>query len=167
MSVSTPTASKIRVADEVFIATALLHRENPGREDFTLTEIVQRAQRENIFGEVRPGVRVHASLHCVANRAPNDGRYRMLYETAANQRRLLLEGDAFHPRRSGKIFPDPREIPAKYHELLEWAKQRYRRGGGNGGKWLGEIFQLRGMGSGIWRSEHGDEYVRRLRKGWE
>ena len=85
-------------------------RENPGREDFTLTEIVKRAERENLFGEVRPGVRVHASLHCVANRAPNPGRYRMLYATQANKRRLLMEGDAVHPQRNGKIFPDPRRF---------------------------------------------------------
>lgn len=83
----------IKIADEVFIATALLHRENPDREDFTIGEIVERAAKENLVGELRRGVRVHASLHCVANRAPNLGRYRMLYATGDRTRRLLQSSD--------------------------------------------------------------------------
>ena len=57
-----------KVADEVWIAVALLHRENPKREDFTVTEIVERARREKIAGGLRPGFQVHVYLHCVANR---------------------------------------------------------------------------------------------------
>jgi hypothetical protein len=157
----------IKVADEVFIATALLHRENPSREDFTLIEIVERVERENIFGKTRPGVRVHASLHCVANRPPNPGRYCMLYATGDRTRRLLLAGDDIHPDRSGKIFPEPEEVPSKYRELLEWARERHSRGGGHRGKWLGDLFKMRGMGSELWRDERADDYVRRLRKGWQ
>src|SRR5712692_9175185 len=107
---TSPTAG-LRVADEVFIATALLHRENPDRNDFTLSEIVDRAERENLYGELRPGVRVHASLHCVANRAPNPGRYRMLYATGDRTRRLLRAGDAYHPDRTGKLWPEPDAVP--------------------------------------------------------
>ena len=44
-----------KVADEVWIAVALLHRENPKREDFTISEIVERARREKIAGALRPG----------------------------------------------------------------------------------------------------------------
>jgi hypothetical protein len=72
---------RIKVADEVWLATALLHRENPSRNDFTLNEIVERAAKEGIVDERRPGVYVHAALHCVANRPPKPARYRMLYET--------------------------------------------------------------------------------------
>ena len=58
----------LKVADEVWIATALLHKENPTRGDFTVAEIIERARAENITGEMRSGVQVHAYLHCVANR---------------------------------------------------------------------------------------------------
>ena len=75
---------RTKVADEVWIAVALLHRENPKREDFTITEIVERARREKITGDLRPGVQVHVYLHCVADRLPNPGCYRMLYATAKN-----------------------------------------------------------------------------------
>jgi hypothetical protein len=73
-------ARSVKVADEVWIATALLHRENPKREDFTVAEIVERARRENISGKLRPSVQVHVYLHCVANRPPNPGCHRMLYD---------------------------------------------------------------------------------------
>jgi hypothetical protein len=86
---NTKAAYKIKVADEVWVAMALLHREYPSRTDFTLNEIVERAANEGIMDELRPGVYVHAALHCVANRPPNPGRYRMLYETRPKYRRLI------------------------------------------------------------------------------
>ena len=54
--------NQVRVADEVWIATALLHRQYPEERDFTVGRIVQRAEAENITaaGSLRPGVRVHA-----------------------------------------------------------------------------------------------------------
>ena len=103
----------IRVADEVWIATALLHRQHPEQGDFTVGEIVRRADAERVTGagRLRPGVQVHAYLHCVANKAPNPGRYRMLVETTKGRRRLFRPGDPCHPlRASGKDVPDAREI---------------------------------------------------------
>lgn len=69
---------QVKVADEVWVATALLHRENPKRNWFSVEEIVDRAAREGLVKPQRPGVYVHAVQHCVANRPPNPGRYRML-----------------------------------------------------------------------------------------
>jgi len=111
----------IRIADEVWIATALLHRERPRAADFSLKEIEARLVREGLTGERRPGVYPHVSVHCVANRPPNPGSYRMLFETAPSRRRLFRPGDPYHPKReAGKIVPDRAEIPAKYHPLLDW-----------------------------------------------
>jgi len=157
----------LKVADETFLATALLHREQPERLDFTIGEIVERARRENLFGELRPGVRVHATLHCVANRAPNPGTYRMLYATGKRTRRLLLAGDDVDPDRTGKIFPQDEDVPPKYREIVEWAKQRYGTEKQDRGRWLDSVFQLRGLGKELWRGEDADEYIRKLREGWE
>lgn len=156
-----------KVADEVFVVTALLHRENPDREDFTIREIVERAERENLAGELRPGVRVHASLHCVANKAPNPGRYRMLYATGERTRRLLRAGDDVHPERTGKMWPEAKDVPERYRESIEWAKRRHGTGGPKAKRWLDGIFALRGMGKALWRGEDPDEYVRKLREDWE
>ena len=67
----------IIVADKVWIATALPHRRLPDRDDVTVREIARQARTEKIAdGPLHTGVR--ACLHCVANKAPNLGRYRML-----------------------------------------------------------------------------------------
>ena len=162
-----PEAPTIRVADETFLAVALLHREHPDRADFSIAEIVERAARENITGHLRPGVQWHASIHCVANLAPNPARLRMLYATGEGRRRLLKRGDDVHPARTGKIFPNPEDVPEKYRELIEWAKQRYGEEDGGGERWLEGIFQLQGLGKEIWRDVDPDEYVRELREGWD
>ena len=106
--------ANVRVADEVWIATALLHRQHPDRDDFSVGEIVRRAEAEKVTGSgaLRPGVQVHAYLHCVANKAPNPGRYRMLVETSKGRRRLFKPGDPCHPlRASGKNVPAANAIP--------------------------------------------------------
>src|SRR5215467_8224143 len=117
----TDQAVEIKVADETFLAAALLQQEHPERSDFTISEIVERARKENLSGVLRPGVRVHATLHCIANRPPNPGRYRMLYATGEHTRRLLLSSDDVHPSRTGKMFPGPEDVPPQYRELIEWA----------------------------------------------
>ena len=111
----------IRVADEVWIATALLHRDHPRAADFSLKEIEARLVREGLTDDKRPGVYPHLSVHCVANRPPNRGTYRMLFETAPSRRRLFRPGDPYDPKREGgKMMPNRTEIPAKYHPLLDW-----------------------------------------------
>jgi len=118
----------IKVADEVWIACALLHKENPDREDFHVNEIVDRVVKENIFGRLRPGVIIHVNQHCVANRRPNPGNYRMLYETRRGMRRLFKDGDDYHPyREGGKTKPRKSDIPKKYWPLLEWYDKEYNK----------------------------------------
>src|SRR5215470_9351001 len=95
------TAFQLKVADEVWIATALLHRERAGQNDFMIEEILDRAARESGKDPLRPGVYVHIVQHCVANRPPNPGRYRMLVETAPGRRRLFRNGDSYHSGREG------------------------------------------------------------------
>lgn len=123
--------TKIKVADEVWIATALLHKENPKRSSFSVREIVDRVAEENIYGRLRPGVQIHAYMHCVANKRPNPGNYRILVETKEGGRRLFREGDEFHPyREGGKMKPNPYDIPEKYEELLDWFDGEYSKRGG-------------------------------------
>ena len=63
-------AEDVKVADEVWIAAALLQREHPDRDEFSLKEIEERLKRENLAGGVRAGVYPHISVHCVANVRP-------------------------------------------------------------------------------------------------
>jgi hypothetical protein len=158
---------QIKVADEVWIATALLHREHPDQSDFAIDEIVQRAAREASSQPLRPGVYVHVVQHCVANRPPNPGRYRMLYESAPGRRRLFRKGDTYDFAREGsKTAPSREDIPSEYADLLNWyqvwnqddIEERIKND---------PLLALMGSGKDLWADEHADEYVRRLREGWE
>jgi len=163
----TVAISTIKVADEVWIATALLHREHPGSQDFSIEEIVNRARQEGLCTPTRPGVYVHVVQHCVANRPPNPGRYRMLAETGEGRRRLYRKGDSYHPGREGaKITPEPEDIPSSYRELLEWYRHWSEQETSATSK-EDPLLALRGSGRGLWSDEHADRYVERLREGWE
>jgi hypothetical protein len=92
----TSSSVKLKVADEVWVACALLHRESPEAKDFSIEEIVRRAQQESPAESLRPGVYVHVVQHCVGNRPPSPGRYRMLFETGPGRRRLFRQGDPWN-----------------------------------------------------------------------
>ena len=153
----------IRVADEVWIATALLHREHPRETDFSLKEIEARIEREGLTDETRGGIYPHISVHCVANRPPNGGTYRMLFETAPSRRRLFRPGDPYHPKReAGKTVPDPGHIPAKYRPLLDWYEREWAPAPA-----ADPLLALADRHRKLWKSVDPDEYVRSLREGFE
>jgi hypothetical protein len=167
MATATDPKRSVKVADEVWIAAALLHREHPDRHDFTPREIEERARQEGLTMRLRRGVYVHAVQHCVANRRPDSGRYRMLVETGAGRRRLFRPGDAYHPAREGaKYVPDRAEIPPRCHDLLDWYARDYASSSAPGNE-IDPILALRGIGKHLFADEHADEYVARLRRGWD
>ncbi|MGC2231750.1 MAG: hypothetical protein WBA09_09600, partial [Candidatus Acidiferrum sp.] len=135
--------------------------------DFSIEEIVERARREGLHEPLRPGVYVHVVQHCVGNRPPNPGRYRMLYETSEGRRRLYRENDPYHSEREGgKVAPDPADMPAVYGELLEW----YLDWSAQSTRHQAEsdpLLKSGGSGKKLCSDEPADEYVRRLREGWE
>lgn len=124
----TETLIRIKVADQVWVATALLHREHPERSDFSKQEIFARAEHEDPEGARRPGISQHISTHCVASKKPNPAKHRMLTRTGTGRRRLFRTGDKFHPLRSGgNVAPSREDLPEKYHSLLDWYEQVYNR----------------------------------------
>jgi hypothetical protein len=164
---------ELKVADEVWIAAALLQKENPSKRDFSVEEIVDRARKEANTQSLRPGVYIHAQMHCVANRPPNPGRYRMLIETSKGRRRLFRPGDPYDRQRDGsKTIPSSQDVPPAYHYLLDWYQQwaaanSPRGGSGNAEPNMDPLLRLRGSGREVWKHEHADEFVRNLREGWE
>jgi hypothetical protein len=160
---------RVKVADEVWVATALLHRKYQDCFDFTIEEIMESARQmwRESTGPLRPGFYVHVVQHCVANRPPNPGRSRMLVETASGRRRLFRPGDYYHPEREGaKTTPKREDLPHRYEGLLSWYRDwcavASRKAHQND-----PLLALRGSGKHLWANEHADEYVRRMREGWE
>ena len=175
--------STVLLADGVWIATALLHRKFPERQDFSEAEIQASFLNEGFpRGKHSNSLPAHVSSHCVANRPRSrkkedpsrlqGGAYRILYETRSGFRRLFRLGDDVHPdrqqqRRPSKSTPRRDQIPTHYLSLLDWYDQ-----------WHPQIppaikierleddplLRLRGSGRHIWADEHADEYVERLRR---
>lgn len=128
---------------------------------------MERAKKEERNIPFRPGVYVHVVQHCVANRPPNPGRYRMLFESAPGRRRLFRKGDSYHPEREGaKITPQQEDMPYGYNGLLNWYNDWSARATSAATK-ADPLLALRGSGKQLWADEHADDYVRRLREGWE
>lgn len=165
--INSAIGTELKVADEVWIAAALLHRAHPEAQDFAIDEIVQRANEEGLCKPFRRGVYVHVVQHCVANRPPNPGRYRMLWETAPGRRRLFRNGDSYHPDREGaKITPKREDLPSGYNGLLTWYRDWVLVAASTASQ-EDPLLALRGSGKNLWAEEHGDAYVRRLRDSWE
>jgi hypothetical protein len=159
------SATDIKVAAEVWAATALLHREHPDSRDFGISEIVARAEKENIAGRLRPGVYQHVVSHAVANRPPSPNRYRYLFATASDRRRLCRLSDPTDPGRlRSNMLPDRNDLPERYRPLLEWYRTDYVR---RGGTEQDPILALIGLGKEIWKGVDADEYVRQLREEWD
>ncbi|MDO8750120.1 MAG: hypothetical protein Q7K03_03105 [Dehalococcoidia bacterium] len=116
----------VKAADQVWIAVALLQKEQPGRGDFSIEEIKGKLLQE--FGLVYAPATIltHISKQCVASEIPNPGRYRMLTRTSRGRYRLFRPGDYYHPEREhGKTMPSAREIPAEYLVLLDSFETEY------------------------------------------
>ena len=168
------TAGKILIADRVWIATALLHRQNRSKNDFKKDEIRRKMEDEGLAeGVERTTLSAHLDQHCVANVPPSSGKYRMLYETIpGGNLRLFRPGDLTHParvprRKPSKIVPKREEIPQEYWHLLDWydiwIKETHNVPAPI--NWEDDpLICLIGSGKHIWADEHADEYVENLRR---
>jgi hypothetical protein len=158
---------EILVADECWVALALLHREHPERTSFTPRQILDRLKQERAHAGLRPGVQTHIYLHNVANIPPNSAKYRMFYRLEDATLRLYRPGDDFDAARTGKAVPQRSELPQRYHELLDWYENEYCRLGSPEDEKCDPILQMLGVGREIWREEGGDAFVTRERASWE
>jgi hypothetical protein len=89
----------------------------------------------------------------------------MLCDSGKGRRRLYREGDATHPKRKGKITPEPEALPDRYRYLLDWYRNQYAPPPRD--TWLQGVFGLIGAGEEVFRGIDPDEYVQELREGWD
>jgi hypothetical protein len=173
------TGTNVKLADRIWIAVALLHREMSTREDFSRAEIRAKLRETGLMDlwvPLKPqSVNAHLKEHLVANVPPSSGKYRMLYEAQPGLLRLFRQGDFVDPGRQPKrpskhipkIIPERGEIPANYRPLLDWyeswSKQVHTSGAAI--TWEDDpLIRLIGSGKHVWADEHADEYVERLRE---
>jgi hypothetical protein len=168
-AIAEKTAARVDLtaAEAVWFATAALHKRHPGASGFTVEEIVDEALRQNLTSVKQSTLYQHALQHVVANRSSQPNRRRMLVEIEGDRRRLFVEGDPEHADRRGSLsIPNFSALPQDLKHWQSWYEtwsSRFRK------SWeeTDPLMRLIGSGKHIWADEHADEYVRRLREGWE
>jgi hypothetical protein len=166
------------IADRIWIATALLHRQQPRQPAFTRDQIRAKLAEEGLLEAKEGAINAHLKQHCVANVPPSSGKYRMLIEVAPGKLRLFRPGDWTHParlqpRKPSKSIPSREEIPKPYWPLLDWyaawstprASAPSSQSSAPADRWADDpLLRLTGSGRHIWADEHADKYVEKLRK---
>jgi len=157
----------LSIADLVWVATASLSREQPGRSGFSSNDIRQKVYEiEPDHGFSDSGIRTHISSHCVANKKPDPGKHRKLYLNPDETYRLYRPGDDCHSdRNNGKTLPKAEQIPPKYRDLLDWYTAAQDSAKSKPGK--DPLLALRGLGKEVWKDLGGGEnFIRELREHW-
>jgi hypothetical protein len=163
--------SELRLADRIWLAVAALHQLHPHAVAFSKVEIREELSKSGLGDGTNPAsVNAHLKQHLVANVPPSTGKYTMLFETRTGSLRLYRPGDLIDPQRRSargtKHMPKREEVPAQYHELLDWYEEwSKQRPGDRAIDWENDpLIQLIGSGKHIWADEHADEYVENLRR---
>jgi hypothetical protein len=163
---------ELLLADRIWLAVAMLHREFPDREDFSKDEIRRRLADSGLdAGLKRTSIHAHLKEHMVANVPPSSTRYRMLFETRPGYLRLFRPDDPVHPlRQTGKLtkhMPEREKVNREHQSLLDWYENWIaRRPPPAAANYEDDpLIRLIGSGKHIWADEHADEYVENLRRG--
>lgn len=87
----------------------------------------------------------------------------MCYRLPDATYRLFRQGDDYHSQRTGKTHPQRRQLPERYHYLLDWYEREYSSAANAGASLADPLLSLSGVGREIWVRVDADEYVNRLR----
>jgi|HubBroStandDraft_6_1064221.scaffolds.fasta_scaffold260740_2 hypothetical protein len=151
------------IADTIWLATALLEKENPRAEGFSYETILRKVSE--LDASLKPGsVHAHLSAHCIASKRASPATLRILTENPDGTLRLFRSGDPYdRTRRVGRTQPRPNAIPAEYHSLLQPGDNRAEPF-----RFLPEedpILALTGVGKEMWKRLGGGEaFLRALRE---
>ncbi|MEO6805101.1 MAG: hypothetical protein ABI209_03040 [Edaphobacter sp.] len=152
----------LKVADAVWVGTALLHEKTGRNDGFSTEEIVSFVQLHRLTKGAYKSIWQHVNQHCVANRKPQPNRICMLFATGQGNRRLYRPGDEskIYPGRKGApTHPDWDSLPKQYQYLRDWYEEWTRA---TASEMKDPLLEL----VGTWSEEPADEYVARLRENW-
>lgn len=112
----TKSRKNIPIHVEIWIASRILSEQ---REFFTKKELMVYIERE--FEDTRPGISIHISSCCVANKPSNHpSNYNYLYWISRGEYRIYRDGDNTHPDKIGwPSQPLVEGIPVKYRYLTD------------------------------------------------
>ncbi len=158
----------LTVAEAVWIGTALLQKkagaENRNVGFDTGTIVVHVFSLRLTKGQYK-SIWQHVNQHCVANRPPHQNRTRMLFAQGRGFRRLFREGDrSDEGRRDAPFHPEWHKLPPEYQYLQHWFEEEWNIPAPDGSE--DPLLAAMGSGAELWKHEHADEYVSRLRADW-
>jgi len=117
-SLTTPTV--------VWLATALLHRDNPQSDAFSAKEIFNKVKQMNLLSVSDSTINMHITSHCVASTKASPDKHRKLTRVQSGWYRLFREGDSFHETRStGHSAPLAEMIPIEFKDVVDWYNIQY------------------------------------------
>ena len=117
-SITTPTV--------VWLATALLHRDNPQSDAFSAKEIFYKVKELDLLSVSDSTINMHITSHCVASGKESPDRHRKLTRVRAGWYRLFKEGDSFHETRStGQTAPLTGMLPLRFKDVIDWYNREY------------------------------------------
>jgi hypothetical protein len=156
------TGFDLTTSNAVWIATALLHRQFPKREAFIYEEILRLVVELNLTNASEESVLQHVRQHSVANKKPQPNTVCMLFDPGGGTRRLFRRGDvASAGRNENRTHPEWGDLPAKFADLRSWYEDVWNKPAA--GQETDPLLRL----AGTWKGEPADQYVARLRAGWE
>jgi len=112
-SITTPTV--------VWLATAILHRENPQSDAFQAKEIFHKVKELDLLSVSDVTINMHITSHCVASTKASPDRHKKLTRVRSGWYRLFQEGDPVHETRvNGQQEPLPEMLPSQYQNIVDW-----------------------------------------------
>ena len=157
--------ANLTVTNAVWVATALLHKKYGERDGFAPEEIVQCVRELNLTEGSEDSIRQHVRQHSVANKKPQPNTVCMLFDPGGGVRRLFRTGDkAWLGRNVSRTHPKWEDLPAKYQDLRRWYEEDWDVSGR--GDEEDPLLALVGSGRHLWKDEHADEFIARLRSDW-
>ena len=129
MNSNQPTISpkkSITTPAVVWLATALLHKENPQIDAFQAKEIFHKVKELDLLSVSDSTINTHISSHCVASGKESPDRHRKLTRVRSGWYRLFKEGDPFHETRAtGQIVPLAGMLPLRFSDVIDWYNKEY------------------------------------------
>jgi hypothetical protein len=150
----------LKVADAVWVGTALLHEKTGQDDGFPTDEIVEFVRQHHLTKGAYKSIWQHVNQHCVANRKPQPNRICMLFATGHGSRRLFRPGDRPYEGREGApTHPEWNSLPQQYQYLRNWYEEWTRV---TPSAMKDPLLEL----AGTWTDESADQYITHLRQNW-
>jgi hypothetical protein len=160
LAINAEKGSLLKIADAIWVATALLHLGRPAQNAFTIDEIVEKTVSLGLTNAAEKSIRQHVLQHCEALSKPQPNRSRILYATRTTHRRLFRTNDRCHAGREGApTHPEWSALPPEYDHLRHWYEEVWNVRSQEQDPLLAAI----GTGREIWADQHADEYIAELR----